>query len=104
MALLKPTKKAMPPKQEHFGTKECTNTIAQVNRSLSFESKYTVLNQLGRGGHSTVNLCKQKDGKLFACKFMPVEKVKHWEGRIPKGIQIMKLLKGKGSAFLFRTI
>ncbi|KAI9094077.1 kinase-like domain-containing protein [Phlyctochytrium arcticum] len=78
--------------------------LASLPDEDRFESKYTVVRNLGTGGHSTVRLGERNsDGKLFVCKFIKETTVWHWKadetsptGRIPLEVHVMRHLRDHG--------
>lgn len=107
VAPLKQVRKAISAIPEDADEEKMGNSASEIlskeaiNEKLRFESDYTVLRQLGAGGHSTVKLSlRKKDGKRFVSKCINSNNVWHWEGHVPMEIHMMKLLKSKGRSVI----
>lgn len=61
--------------------------LYNTNEESSFHEKYTILNELGKGTHSTVFLCKNDQGELVAVKKYAISDQ-----------QIIELLEKNGSS------
>ena len=58
---------------------------------------YTIVKQLGVGGHSSVMLARHLNGKLYATKVIQAQNVWHWDAKLPMEITVMKNLANNDS-------
>lgn len=104
---LSPLKKFYAPKKEgdnflksfltHKNVPKFSVTDPAENDQQKFSASYTVLQQLGAGGHSTVNLATVNGtSKKVVCKFINATNVWHWnDQKLPLEIEIMKQFTAK---------
>ncbi|KAJ3669455.1 hypothetical protein LUZ60_011405 [Juncus effusus] len=72
----------------------CINPILQLGRTTSFETRYVLDEELGRGSFGSVNVCKKRKGgkfHVYACK--SVLKEKH-SARVHDEVEIMQHISG----------